>query len=83
MIITSTELKTNLGKYLDMLETDDIIITRNGRKFAKLTREEDNALTDIRSLFGILKNSPYAKMNDDQIKEAIHEGRAAQHERLD
>jgi len=83
MIVSSTEFKTNLGKYLDMLDTDDIIITRNGRRFAKLIREEDDKLSNIRSLFGVLKDSPYAKMSDAQIREVIHEGRAARHERLD
>ena len=30
MLITSTELKLNLGKYLQLAESEDIYITRNG-----------------------------------------------------
>ena len=30
MIITATELKNNLGKYLEMAESQDIFITKNG-----------------------------------------------------
>ena len=30
MSITATELKANLGKYLQMAETEDIYITKNG-----------------------------------------------------
>jgi len=80
MFVTSTEFKTNLGKYLDLLDTEEIIITRNGRRIAKLIKDEDDALFDIRSLFGILKDSPYAKMSDAQIKEAIREERLEHHE---
>ena len=38
MTITATELKQNLGKYLRLAETEDVIITRSGRIAAKLTR---------------------------------------------
>lgn len=37
-IITATEFKTNLGKYLDYAaEDNEIVITKNGNKFARLT----------------------------------------------
>ena len=37
MSITATELKSNLGKYLMLAETEDIYITRNGKVVAKLS----------------------------------------------
>ncbi len=37
MIINSTELQNNFGKYLMLAAQEDIIITRNGTKIAKLT----------------------------------------------
>ena len=37
MFITATELKTNLGKYFMLAETEDIYITRNGKVVAKLS----------------------------------------------
>lgn len=37
MIINSTELQNNFGKYLMLAAKEDIIITRNGTKIAKLT----------------------------------------------
>ena len=37
MFITATELKNNLGKYLDLAIKEDIIITKNGKHIAKLT----------------------------------------------
>jgi prevent-host-death family protein len=37
-VITATELKTNLGKYLDYVgEDNEVIITKNGNKFVRLT----------------------------------------------
>ena len=54
MIVTATDLKTNLGKYLDLLDTEDIIITRNGRRIARLIRDEEDILAEVQSLYGIL-----------------------------
>lgn len=37
-VITATEFKTNLGKYLDYAaEDNEVVITKNGTKFARLT----------------------------------------------
>ena len=83
MFVSSTELKTNLGKYLDMVAEVDIVITRNGRKIAKLVKEEDDALSDIRSLFGILADSEMSRMTDEEIKAAVHEERSKRYDRAD
>ena len=37
MIVTSTEIQNNFGKYLQLAAREEIIITRNGRAVAKLT----------------------------------------------
>jgi prevent-host-death family protein len=37
-VITATELKSNLGKYLDMVSNDqEVVITKNGKKAIRLT----------------------------------------------
>lgn len=54
MLITATELKTNLSKYLLLAEKEDIYITRNGHVVAKLTSPYQNRVDTARSLFGIL-----------------------------
>jgi len=56
MVVTATDLKTNLGKYLDLLDTDDIIVTRNGRRVARLIRDEEDVLAEVQSLYGILSS---------------------------
>ncbi|NLC54030.1 MAG: type II toxin-antitoxin system Phd/YefM family antitoxin [Firmicutes bacterium] len=42
MIITSTEAQNNFGKYLRLVEQEDIIITKNGKKVARLVKFFDN-----------------------------------------
>ena len=37
VIVTATEFKTNLGKYLEMAMKQDIFITKNGKNIARLT----------------------------------------------
>jgi len=83
MFVSSTEFKTNLGRYLDMVSQEDIVITRNGRRIAKLVKEEDDTLTDIRSLFGILAESELSHMTDKEIKTVVHEERSERYDRID
>ena len=40
MEITATELKTNLGKYLEECKSREIIITKNGKAIARLIGEK-------------------------------------------
>ena len=54
MSITATELKMNLGKYLQLAESEDIYITRNGRTIAKLSNPYQERMDIARSLIGIL-----------------------------
>lgn len=54
MIITATELKTNLGKYLEMAATQDIFITKNGKSIARLTSPTVNKLSVLDNLVGII-----------------------------
>ncbi|MCI6019040.1 MAG: type II toxin-antitoxin system Phd/YefM family antitoxin [Clostridiales bacterium] len=54
MSITATELKSNLGKYLMLAETEDIYITRNGKVVAKLCNPYPDRIEVAKSLFGVL-----------------------------
>lgn len=43
MTITATQLKQNLGKYMeDAHDKGDIVVTRNGKPFVKLTGAKEN-----------------------------------------
>ena len=54
MVITATELKSNLGKYLRLASSEDIIVSKNGSAVAKLTSPYASRSEEMRSLFGIL-----------------------------
>ncbi|QUH31574.1 type II toxin-antitoxin system Phd/YefM family antitoxin [Vallitalea guaymasensis] len=38
MVVNSTDIKTNFGKYLDLVQKEDIVITRNKKPVAILTK---------------------------------------------
>lgn len=57
MIVSATEFKTNIGKYLALVDQEDIVITKNGKNVAKLTSARDEKMTALRSLRGILKDT--------------------------
>lgn len=69
MIITATELKTNIGKYLQLAETHDIIITKNNKPIVKLTNLRENKLDLLNSLVGIIKDDGYTL--DDARKDRL------------
>lgn len=71
MIVTATEFKTNLGKYLELAVAQDIFITKNGKNIARLTNPSINKLTVLDNLVGIVPQ-------DDSLDEkAVREERLA------
>lgn len=52
--ISVTELKANAWKYVAMVETQDIYITKNGRLIARLTTAKPNKVEAAKSLFGLI-----------------------------
>lgn len=69
MIVTATEFKTNLGKYLELAVTQDIFITKNGKNIARLTSPSVNKLAVLDNLVGI------APQTDDLDEKSIREER--------
>ncbi len=54
VVVTATELKQNLGKYMDCVEQqNDVVITKNGSKIARLTPY----VTDIEQYFKVRENA--------------------------
>ncbi|EGK12681.1 type II toxin-antitoxin system Phd/YefM family antitoxin [Kroppenstedtia eburnea] len=66
MHVSATELKTNLGKYIELAATEDIIITRNGKDVALLTSVEGKKRDALKSLRGIIKDTDVTR---DDIRE--------------
>ena len=67
MIVTATEFKTNLGKYLEMAMRQDIFITKNGKNIARLTSPTVNKLAVLDSLVGIVPKD--SAMDEETIRE--------------
>ena len=57
MTVTATELKSNLGHYLEAAALEDIIISKNGKPIARLTAPEPSRVERMQALFGILPSS--------------------------
>ncbi len=54
MSITATELKLKLGKYLQLAESEDISITKNGKFVAKLSNSNADRVIMAKSLLGVI-----------------------------
>lgn len=76
MIITATEFKTNFGKYLDQLQSEEIYITRNGKMVAKVVNPNVSA---VDTLSGLLAG----KLPDDFNRKQLREERLASYESND
>jgi prevent-host-death family protein len=75
MLITATEFKTNIGKYLTLVNEEEIIITKNGKGIAKLSPLKEDKVKMVESLFGIIPN--------DMTLEQAREERLKKYERPD
>ena len=47
MVVTATEFKVNFGKYLALLASEDIFITKNGKTIAKVSNPNISAADAI------------------------------------
>ena len=78
MIVSLTILKTNVGKYINLAEKQDIYITRNGKQVAKIVSTRRDKIKEMKSLFGIAKlpkeyenadyDTNYKKLRDERIQ---------------
>jgi len=73
MLVTATEFKSKIGKYLALVVEQDIIITKNGKNIARLSSAKQIKVDIAKSLFGIIPN-------DGTTLEQIKEERLARHE---
>ena len=69
-LITATELKTNLSKYLTLASTEDVLITQYGKVIAKLTSPFQDRIGVAESLFESLpQNSTLEETLEERITE--------------
>lgn len=66
MYVTATELKNNLGKYLELVRRDDlIIVTKNGEPIAKIIPFVQDKKAALDGLVGLV---PDLGLTLDEIK---------------
>ena len=66
MQITATELKLNLGKYLNLVLMEDIWITRNGKIIAKLVNTN---IPSVDAISGVLAGKVPADADRHSLRE--------------
>ena len=54
MLVSATEFKNNIGRYLSIVVAEDIFITKNGKNIARLTKTTQDKVELAKSLFGII-----------------------------
>ena len=71
-IITATELKNNLSKYMSLSKTEDVYVTKGKQIITVLTSSERKTKADFFSLFGVLGNGESADY-ENALSEEIFE----------
>ena len=71
MKVAATELKSNFGYYLKLVEKEDILITKNGKTVARMSNPRISA---VNTLTGILKG----KIPEEADRQWTREARLAE-----
>jgi prevent-host-death family protein len=58
MVITATELKANIGQYLNTVSEEEVYITKNGKIVAKLSSPAQDKQAILDGLVGISSHNP-------------------------
>jgi len=84
MLITSTDIKNNFGKYIRLAAKEDIIITKNGKKVGKLVayQNNDNDSVDIVCENAVAYNYDKRKVSYEEFLE-ISENSEERYEYID
>ncbi len=66
MVVTSTDFKNNIRKYMELSKKENIIVTKNGKDIAKLigVKKSETPVTD--SLIGIIKTSEEINLKQER-----------------
>ena len=70
MQISLSELKVNVGKYVNMAEEQEIFITRNGKRIAKLVGMRMEKAEAAHALIGSIKSdADYDEIRESRLSE--------------
>ncbi len=72
MTITAAELGQNLGKYLQLAESEDVLITYHGRAVAKLCNPYRDRVDAVNFLYGFLPEElSLEEARDERLQDMI------------
>lgn len=74
MLVTATEFKNNMGKYLTLVAHEDVFITKNGKSIAKLSNTSQDKVELAKSLFGIAEDNGAALEQARKERRQHYEG---------
>ncbi len=66
MQVTATEFKLNFGRYLELVRTEDIWVTKNGKIIAKLINPNVSA---VDAISGVLAGKVPANLDRHALRE--------------
>lgn len=66
MQVTTTDFKLNLDKYLKLVQTEDILITKNGKPVAKLINPN---ISSVDSISGALAGRVPANLDRHSVRD--------------
>lgn len=71
MIVNATEFKNKVGKYLELINKEEVIISRNGKQVAKLIPIDKPQTPNVDNLLDLLgkANKPANEFDKEQINE--------------
>lgn len=69
VIVNATEFKTRAGKYLELVDKEEIIITKNGREVAKLVPFKKQGTPNADFLYGLLANHENKDITKNEIRD--------------
>lgn len=67
LVITATELKQNLSKYLKIAQKREILITKNGRTVNKLANMQQERWDKLMKLLSLVKGAEH--VTDEELEE--------------
>jgi prevent-host-death family protein len=54
--VSVSELKANAGRYVEVAQDEDVLITKNGKLVAKLVTAKPDKVAAAKALFGAIPN---------------------------
>lgn len=69
MIVNATDFKNKVGKYLELVNKETIVISRNGKLIAKLVPVEKSETPNVEGLLDLLTHGKKETIDQEKLRE--------------